>query len=271
MPVFLSQRWRRQPQAAVEVDRSHLLMRGVEYVLLGSNPFDLRLKPTVTFTSPGSVWTPGGRAFDSKESKYLTMPSFQVAGKPWTIAGLFTPTSTISNASFVGVVGHCELPGSSVTDRQLIVDSGIWKGNLFDNTLGNRTASTAVAPVTGRQDTLIVTANGANIFAACNGIEVSNTTTAGDTGYTGYTSPEFCIGFSRPAGSNENMGVALALRIEGFSWDASQRRAFFENPWQIFKPMQRRLYINAAAAAAGVFIKPVGDNFRLAGGGGLAG
>lgn len=241
MAFFLSQRWRRQPQVAVEPDLRHPLLRGVEYILLGSNPFDLRLKPTATFVSPLFAATPGGKALDTAATRYVTMPSFAGA-QTWTIAGLLTPTAAVSTITpGATVMGTTESPGSGVSDRQIGVHNGAWYGHVFDG-VGNQYASTGVVPAIGRTDTVIATAPGSSIIAAANGVEASLSAT--NTGYTGYTTPEFCIGNVHLVTEND-IAVALAVRVDGFSWDFGMRRAFLENPWQIFRPMQRRRYVLA--------------------------
>lgn len=41
--------------------------------------------------------------------------------------------------------------------------------------------------------------------------------------------------------------------IGGRAWNDSEKRKFFANPWQVFAPQQRRMFVNAAAAASGFF------------------
>lgn len=224
----------------VEPNRSHPLLRGVEYILLGSMPFDLRLKPTVTFTVPVQAVCPAGRALTASATSYLAMPSTAGTGA-WTLAAVITPNASLGPTQTH--MGTCEAPGSATMDRQLRYGAtGNWSSYVFDG--GAQFADTGVVPVIGRSDIVVGSCTGTSLIAAANGTEA--TTAVANAGYNGYASPEFCIGNSSVASATDL--VSLAVRIIGIAWDSGMRRAFYENPWQIFKPTKRVIYIDAPAA-----------------------
>lgn len=54
-------------------------------------------------------------------------------------------------------------------------------------------------------------------------------------------------------GTSEKVRIALYLRWENRTLSAADFRRLYENPWQIFKPMKRRIYADTFGAGGGSF------------------
>lgn len=252
--LLLPHKWRRQPQYPVSLDESHPLLEKFEVVWLGSNLRDFRFgrfgRQAVTFSGTNAQHlTPRGNiAWNTSAANAVNIDwPVQDSTTPWTLAGLFMPTGPLSGGANISVAGLSEDPGSNTHDRHIkLRASSIWAGYLFDSGTGETFAGTTVSAAVGREDAVIACANGSEIRCAANGVEAATATNS--TGYNGYVSPVLSIGNASTV-NEDDIAVSLLVRTRT-AWDYGQRRAFYENPWQIFRPLKRRIYVHVGGGQA---------------------
>lgn len=249
--VITKRRWWRQPSGIVQLATANDLLAGVEVVVNGEAKYGNRVfeapltlvgNPAVAYDKYG-VESTVGSTYNS--TNYSTKDSFAGTGS-WTIAGLFTiPFGGLGG----NLVGTCETPNSTTFDRDLGWNNNNpnWEGHLYDG--ANKIANSGVAVVGDRVDVVVVTTNGATLWCYANdsvgSVAVSN------AGYTGYSTPEFCIGNPNNNQAGFTFRSALVIRTRAM-WNAEQVARFLARPWSVFAPQRQRRYFGVAAPAGSV-------------------
>lgn len=247
--------WTVQPQFPVPLDYSNPLVKGIEFLRLGSHPTYNPTGKVITRvgaiqTSVSSVGIGYKTNASSNYDSYL-LPVASGGTGPWTLAAYIMPVSGWSSAT-VNAVGVCETPGAPSFDRgiQYAPTTLDWAGHLYDG--ATKLAKTGVVVTSGRMDLVIATTDGVRLYASANGVEAADVAVS-NTGYNAYSSAEFCVG-----NASNNLASAITLfplviRTNTY-WSLSMRKSFASNPWQIFQQKSRRIWVPGAGAGGAITI-----------------
>lgn len=142
-----------------------------------------------------------------------------------------------------------ESPGNAVHDREFYIGaSSKYSFRIWDGA-AKLAASTTLA-VAGVPVHLVGTSDGLNIKIYVNGV-LEATTAAGDA-YTGYTTPEFVIGYGWDGSSNTGYsgGTVVLARIYDHALASSQVAYLYQYPYYAWEYPELWEYYAAAAVGA---------------------
>ena len=239
MAVFLSRRWNKQPQGPVGIDWGNRLSEGLLVAVLPS-PSNMLVnlvdgsRPTITSSNYTFGYRAGGSAFiqnstDSTVSFALRKSIPLGTGARYTLGSVSAWNEGPNNV----MRGY---PGPDIrfqTDWLDLVMLDHWNG-ASDNrvTLATPGAATGAAITVGYDGTNVWAANRVNTATAA----------AGGLGKT-ITSVEITLDW-------DTQGINTYSQLLAF-WESSLYSAaaleFAANPWQLFRPIQQRIYVNVAA------------------------
>ena len=198
--------------------------------------------PTIKY-SPGIVFDGDSDYIQIISGHQLTKYTHEI----YFIPGADTTTKPIS--------GIAEEPGHAVCDRIIFIDAaGKFSHYIFDGA-EKYTVSTTAAQ-TGVPVHIVGTADGVNIKIYINGV-LEDTTAAGNA-FTGYTSPEYIIGyllngtFMTPAQYSD--GTVLLARNYNRALSASEIALLYREPFIMFERDPIELWTGATS----VGVPPVG-------------
>lgn len=250
MPLIRSSSPRtRQPQGARVASQ---FAPGLEFLRLGSGLVQ-SVGPLTYAGSSSITQTPQGLAEEWSESRYVhySLPEANAGSGPWTIAGIFVipalPASGSGEAvNGTGLLGVCLDPGAATADRGLYLSPHptlAWRGYVYD---GAAKYADGPTPVAGVPQAVVVTCDGASLVL---------TTAVGETviavnnaGYAGYSAAKFCVGNANDSTTGTTIQIPLVARFRAY-WPKGLRQRFAQNPWELFAPIERRIWAPSAGGA----------------------
>lgn len=281
MRIIHERRWTKQPTGLFTIDRSHPLSRSVTHLYTPTRRANVAGQAAVVGTSNttfesvyrnGVLWD--RTATSSNKANYLPQSSAQVnLGLPWTIAILGAVDPNIGNIDSLGVGGvvtsNTAGASGSVFDRGLGFGFSspliTVMGSLYDGGSKTVTHQVGLAYQSGFVPfTAVVSASNGFLRVFVNGISCTTETAVSNNGYTGYSGQLYLNWGNLTADPGYHIG--LVLRADGFAWQSGEARAFHQNPWQMFAPLRRRIYLPAAAGGATITGPLVGGSHLLTNG-----
>lgn len=267
MGFMPSRIWTQQPQQALEVDRSHRFAQGLIWASIADGPN--LLAPTAYPTFAGAYRRELGVA-----GRCVKAPSAQSAGTATWSAALSIPAgSDYTFAIFAkpstdagGVVTHA-FPGTNLNELALSASG-------FTATIDNNTSNTA--SYSGTKPELFMASRIGNQAY----VYVPNGTTSNSiTGTRAQNITSVVVG--RPTGNNFVNTETYLILVFTRSFSVREYRDFAQNPWQIFKPIQRNIFAsvsgggstitcNSGVASASGSDASVAQNITILAGSGLA-
>jgi hypothetical protein len=248
--VVLPHRWRRQPSGAIELDRAHPLNRGVLVAFNGTRGQKSLVRDefcplsgagaVVGYEAGRGVYTDGtsNAGLDLVSACNLILPN---GAAQVTIAVLRQCVDT------TGRTATLFESDTGASDR-LLAHVPYNDGNCYwdfgNATAGSGRVSTTFTKTT-RVESLIFVAGqtlGREIWR--DGLRIASDASAKAT-LTDQANP-LRIGGSSDQSDNQ---VVYLFAVYDAEWNESMCRAFAENPWQIYSPVRRRIYVDAGAAA----------------------
>lgn len=266
MAIFLPRRWRSQPQYVCQVDFAHPLAAGlIEYTLVtpqglvsaaGQLSVEGGTTPTEPYYQPAGVGRRHKAASPATSYVYAsgrgpsrTVDAYTLyARAQWLGGATSAPTSFATGRNVYGIALETPVAGMRGVG---IAQSGepngrTWAGAI---TLGaNRTTGVVTAGASVR-DIFLYRPSGDIHTLQIIGVATTGTSSADSTSFTA-------------TGLFAYQGVLTAtsapgdkvLFVGGF-WERvltlAERLAIAENPWQLFVPLQRRIYFDFGGGAAG--------------------
>lgn len=234
-----SQRWGRQPP--VQLDRQHPLLRDLlQGVVAGPlrDATDAYRFTSCTAVRAASVLGDvieytgsGGRA---------TAPTI-ADSSPWTMVSYGVRRSS---AGFSSVATVAESPGNATVDRSIGVNAvGTVQAALYDGS--NRIVTTTATIPVDEPRLVAAVATGSAVRAYAGGELAS--TTATNSGYTAYSTPELVLGYGQMTNSTAASfwSAAYTLLIRR-ALSLDELMAWEREPWAIFAP--RRIFVPTASA-----------------------
>lgn len=238
----IKQPWRIQPQTLATLDPR----LNISSFFLATTK-ELNLVNNATFTKSGTLaqtLSKFGRHLQTDTSNYLSTPTIASAVN-WTIGIVVIPVSS-SATDGAALLGTCEAPGNSTYDRAVKFASGQYTGYLYD---GAQKTTAGLGTITnGVPNVITVTAGNGVMSINVDGVQGADTAVS-NSGYTGYTSPEFCIGNVNTT-SYSGMYTALAFKAER-AWSLQERKDFAANPFSVFLPLTKNIWVPVSAGGAG--------------------
>jgi len=228
------QTWRQQPPGIAPLDTALL---GADYQGFVSVPNRSVGSRSNTVDSTTEILkAPGFLRVFSGLVAHMAAPAVAGTGA-WTILVYGIRNATGSSA----IATLAESPGSSTCDRSIGINAtGKLQGYAYDG--GVKTALSADNVPIGTAFSGAVTCDGANLISWLNGVP-STATAVTAAGFTGYTDPEFVIGYG---GGPLNFATcafegAYVLKIER-ALEPELLARIAANPWIVFKKIPTRRY-----------------------------
>jgi len=229
-----------QSRGRVAINWNSPLTRGLQFLICGNSFVSVGPYPLVQQGFAQQAATANGltgRTYWNTGNQWATTAlSTEFAGtKSWTIAMVATPTAATSDGVLMGT---CDSPGGANYDRSMKLNGGMWSAYAWS---GGVVACDSVSAAIMRTDVVVGTIDAVGQAAYCyaspyrTGTIYSNSVYAQTPGYTGYSTPQFCVG--NASGSNPPSPfpvMHLILRSATF-WTPEMARAFCLNPWQVLQ------------------------------------
>lgn len=223
------------------------------YTTRGGN----RIQAKTQGGSGGPNWTVGGdpsvlsmagsakiRAIGTTmgASEYRTIP-VTLPATAWTIAIVMWP---LVAGVGVAAAGICESPGNSTYDRSALINAA-YNAYLFDG--GAKTAvAPGSAPAIKVPAAIVCRTDGASLVCDQDGIIGSGVSVA-NSGYTGYATPEFCLGYANNHPYGGVVGIAICAFIPRM-WSDAESLYWTRNAWSLCT-QPRRIYVRVPSVAGG--------------------
>lgn len=253
--LILPHRWRQQPQGPNPFDPSNPLLRGLwGAVELGQSPFTYGIAsgaPVITGTKPGYMPGATGRGFGATVGGGTSTDQVSFPGG-------VRPTFGAAGGAILSV-HRAFSSGSGTTVGRICVMDDSWRLNMN----GSLTSVQLVAggtwswahPGDGGMHAMLVTWDGgspATVKVWIDGRPVAVTVnTAAAVAATGTTA--WYVG-NRQTRDRSFDGVIASNRVWLRQLSDGESQAISENPWQIFAPLERRIWV--PAAGGGTSFKP---------------
>lgn len=231
--IILPHRWRQQPPEATPVDPAWSVAQ-----LYNSSSRDLFTGAQGAFA--GTVLREASAAGyglrsagGTTTSVAYTIPASMVGSTTFTVFGILVPYS-VSSTQVVAQDDN----GGSAREYQVQNASGTLSFIRFNTSNSAVTASVAGLAV-GKPTPFVCTSDGTAVTVYTpNGVGTA-TITATPKGLSQSASPLLFL----------RSGVGCNGQIPLFghasrAWNAAQARAFLENPWQVFQPLVRRIWVD---------------------------
>ena len=242
-----------QPQNAVGIDWSNPITLGLLNLFLGSLPSSDLVTGT-RFTqvgAPSSVPTQVGLglAVNAATPTAIYEPAQNAPVAGWTQAAIIVSTGTLTSAN--SIVGFSNGYGSGNYGRsicQAYTGSSVWTGYIYDGAQKFAYATTPI--VTGVPQVVVVTCTASLMSIYINGL-LQGTVAVGNSGEI-YGTPVWNIGRAGSGSAANPVEIPLAL-MSGVVWSAAQVASFSANPWQLFAPQRRNVFVGLSVGGAGIW------------------
>jgi hypothetical protein len=262
--LIVPHRWRRPPPGAVGIDWSHPLASGFEnpqaffYAFQGDYTSLTGVNDCAPTNSPTFVGVPDGQVLRlvsaSQQIVTAVSPSVTYFNPQGTFYWQMSPTSTYNDGTQRAIFGAGNVTpmfsGQSFTDNNLYIG---W-GDASDTRV--IIANSASYWLPGRFDSWALTWVDAGLsILYVNGVEVGRNSGGTDT-FDASAAP------LRIGSLGESFGIAFDgyfsyAAFTGRAHSAAEVREFHQNPWQIFKPRQRRTFFSTGPSL--VIYRPGSD------------
>lgn len=249
--IILPHRWTRRPSGNAEINWSNPLANGIVVALIPGANEAVRGGPVVIANGGALAPRPHGLGFTG--SAWL---SDDVAYAPNGYVGVGTAnltdlvvtelTGDATNFSYACGSYSGATDGVMITLRHSGVSEhwGVYSGGSFID-------STEPFIIGAGAHTFAFTRDGSTQYLYRNGVLRNSVSAANGATSTA----QFCIGNILTSGSSFSVGptanIALALRFQRFL-GASEIAELTRAPWQLFRPLRRRLYFAPPAGAAAI-------------------
>lgn len=246
--IILPHRWTRRPSGNAEINWSNPLANGIVVALIPGANEAVRGGPVVIANGGALAPRPHGLGFTG--SAWL---SDDVAYAPNGYVGVGTAnltdlvvtelTGDATNFSYACGSYSGATDGVMITLRHSGVSEhwGVYAGGSFID-------STEAFVIGAGAHTFAFTRDGSTQYLYRNGVLRNSVSAANSATSTA----QFCIGNILTSGGSFSVGptanIALALRFQRFL-GASEIAELTRAPWQLFRPLRRRLYFAPPAAA----------------------
>jgi len=247
--IILPHRWTRRPSGNAEINWSNPLANGIVVALIPGANEAVRGGPVVIANGGALAPRPHGLGFTG--SAWL---SDDVAYAPNGYVGVGTAnltdlvvtelTGDATNFSYACGSYSGATDGVMITLRHSGVSEhwGVYAG-------GSLIDSTEAGVIGAGAHTFAFTRDGSTQYLYRNGV-LRNSVSAANAATS---TAQFCIGNILTSGGSFSVGptanIALALRFQRFL-GASEIAELTRAPWQIFRPLRRRLYFAPSSGAA---------------------
>ena len=250
--------WTQQPQQACEIDWSNPITRGLVVAISGANP---RLnsalnKPASFVGTPGSALTIDGRSTEFTRSSTQgisvgTSAAFNPAAI--TLLSIYTPKSLATGSAHMLFSRDDNSLGRAFSlDLHWNSGYGVRYYVAGGGSVGTNELRQGASAVVGKRYVVVARQTGSAAALFVDGALVSSSAAftakplaTGDTR----------IGIRTYSGSNEAADGFIPLSL---MWSRalsdSEIRSISANPWQIFNPIQRRIFAEVSAGGGGVTI-----------------
>ena len=250
--------WTQQPQQACEIDWSNPITRGLVVAISGANP---RLnsalnKPASFVGTPGSALTIDGRSTEFTRSSTQgisvgTSDAFNPAAI--TLLSIYTPKSlATASAHMLFSRDDNSLGRAFSLDMHWNTGFGVRYYVAGGGTVGTNELRSGVSSLVGKR--YVIAARQIGSSAA---LFVDGTLASSSAAFTVKPSAtgDTRIGIRTYSGSNEAADGFIPLSL---MWNRalsdSEIRSISQKPWQIFKPIPRRIFAEVSAGGGGVTI-----------------
>lgn len=268
--IILPHRWRRQPQGPVAIDWAHPLAQGLaSFVLpLGTAAFDIAkgvalapslggpVLPVVRESGRGLRTITNGAGLPTNGAYFA--PSSPIAGTvgDMTLFSVIHPLGLPTQANSLGVFGF----GSSVSINQTVaLMNGATDGTLIRFLVRND-ANVALADMSSGSIPAFIQGSTRSIAGVFRSAGASSTYVNGRVASTAATTASGTITMNR-----QYVGALVrTTTVNGFdgavfvsaAWkralEDAEVAALSENPWQLLRPVQRRIWVEAGATPIGL-------------------
>lgn len=247
--------WRSQPQTIAQIDWSNPVTRGLIgcYMGSGSDPARNLASPLNQFTPSGSgasrTGTASGIGYALDGASYLQDQNFPDVGSGRTLLALINPASLPASNANVMVWSQ-----SATTSElnQLSFDSAGRVGvDCYRNGTAGRATTTGAVTLNKWQVVAAIYPSDAS-RSACLDNEIATTVNTAlpqfvvgnwlTLGYAPWAGVDFFTG-----------GVALSL-VWGRGITDAEYQSVVKNPWQVFAPLLRRIWVGVSAGGGGTFL-----------------
>lgn len=256
MAVFLSRRWRRQPQGAVQINetaqQAALLLHPPSLRELANNRTGTRSSVTIS-----SIYDGVAAKFPNTAGQGWVFPSGVIKGRAHSLLVVGDPqlqntqrncviNQRNSSGSFVGLAFNA-VPGTggAITISQGSVS---YQSSVLDTANDSAYISGAI---TGKTSAYLFSRNGTGYVAAVDGKAFAVSVQA-MSNYDCVSGDELKIG-DLGAFSGTGYGYSGSILLAAI-WNRSMSQAeansITENPWQLFKPARPIIYSISSASAA---------------------
>lgn len=251
--IILPHRWNRQPTAPCGVNKHSELARGLTHLISGAGWSAVPEYP-VRVTGAAHTIKPirGGLGFVHQalgSGFYCDADAAQInAARSWTMAIVGEiPADVSSTATFAYHSTVAANTGSWDRTIQAGYSGGYFytSGFLYSGATYSVNGTIPLDFNAGTAAfTYVLTAGNGFLKGFTNGRADGSTAIPGN-GFTGY-GPCY-LNFAHLGGVHRLLSLA---KIDGLAWDEARALEFHRNPWQLFAPLRRRLYIPSAGVAA---------------------
>lgn len=255
MVVILPHKWRRQPTGPLQVNSGHALARSIAFAYSFSHTFDaVRREMSALSSGADPGYTHAGRtvnATGASSARVTAKSTGPILGGNVDLtiaAGIVTRSTAPANGGAL----YCER-GSAGNDILKITTAA----NVFNAVYRNDGATLITVSGTGAMNNgafqhAVIRKIGTAWTVWRNGVnEASGTFGSGSDAFTD-ASVESWIGCDKADTTNSQYNGHI---LYCYGWKrgltAAEIAALYDNPWQFSRPIQRRIYVNVAAAGGG--------------------
>ncbi len=245
--------WTQQPQGPVEIDWSNPITRGLRAAVSGTGAYDFVTKKSLPYAGAYSVTTQQGIAHKCN-AVAITTP--QYIELPFELSGTLSVHAVVSRDATVGT--------DSSKVAELVTNRTNFAATFWELNLGNgfgavgdygkpRFSTNAVGIGSIYVNGALTTGNNPSDAILNNG-QFYNITAVASSGATSSGSGKTWLLGARTAAANYYSlnGRAPLILLFDRAISESEVRSISQNPWQIFKPISRRIFVPVAAGGGDV-------------------
>ena len=236
-----------QPQTLVGIDWSNPITRGLLVAVNGATLTDLVSGKLVTQVgSSAKVVSQKGVSYNFDGSSYVSVPISWAAG-PYTLFSFGVSTSNASNQIYCGIANS----GSSTHTAEIYREKTN-SSALFIEITGGSSAQTTNVPNSSSINNFYAIAGVAyatnNRVCYVNGVAIASVSST-----LSFVSAidVFNVGVERYSGAlaGKFIGAIPVSCLWTRALSGTEVKSLSDNPWQIFAPIQRRIWVPASVAS----------------------
>jgi len=255
--IIVPRRWTRQPTGPVEIDWTHPLTRGLQEALHDTYQFDAaRRIPLVSLGVQTAQLTTAKFGFARQhgtQRRIQTVATNKLSDAPLPRT-VFLQHQLATNAADARLMWRGQTSGGSTGFSESLGTISASGRYTYDRRVGGVSVGTSSWAATLNIDSRLVVTNDGVTAANTELYENGVLQTRLGTGTAGTAAASLAQVISL-GGSGSGAAVANAKISLCLIWTRIQTLAEIKeisrNPWQIFKPISNKIYIDAAAAGGG--------------------